>query len=205
MLGAMLRGGAILSGGLPKSLNIISSVHETAVKIEAFRLMKLFKKEIRQGTPGGRKFTAASLISQTRKHSKKILNKLALGVRYQVIKNPFGIKFGWVGPRVSASWKRLAAMHQEGFTREITEEQRRYFRIVGGQRSRGKWVKGAGRSGAAHFEVDKRFRVFFLRSSTMFFKTPARPMRDPFYRAYKHEAVRNIRRNFRAKMIGKRI
>lgn len=96
---------------------------------------------------------------------------------------------GWVGPKVSKSWKRIAEAQQKGFTSEITEGRRRYFRNLG-------------------LLIDKRSKFrkyFFLRKETSKFVTPARPIMDPFWDAHKRKAWHNIRENYRRKMRGERI
>ena len=162
----------------------------TAVKVEAFRLRNELKKEIRQGAPGGKPLAPLSFIARRRARSKRPLRRLATAVMYQVTsKEPFEMRVGWVGSKVSKSWKRIAEAQQEGFTREITERQRRYFRSLGfglGKRSRFR-------------------RYFFLRKETLKFVTPARPIMDPFWEAHKRRAWHNIRDNYRRKMRGERI
>ncbi len=167
----------------------------TAIRVEGFRLMKTLKREIRQGAPGGSRFKPLAKIASSRRRgrsrrSSKALQKAAMAVRYFVpSREPFEMRIGWVGPQVSKSWKRLMAIQQEGFTREITGKQRRFFR----------------HRGAELRERDPSRKYFFLRKRTRTFKTPARPVMDPFWAAYHDEAWRNIRRNFRRKLRGERI
>ena len=202
-LGAQLRGVNKLKQFLNKAEKEHKKALETAVRVEGFKRMTQFKKEIRQGRPGGRPFAPASEISKTRKRSGKILNRLALGVRYVVTKNPFEFRFGWVGPRVSKSWKRLAQIHQVGFTREVTPEQRRYLRIVGGS-LKGRYSRG-GRSGGQVMGAHRNAKYFFIRPDTTHFKTPARPMRDPFFRANRRDMLLGVERGFKRKVAGFRI
>lgn len=195
MIDIAVKGLKKLSAGLKQYERDASKALDTATKVEGYRLTTLLKSDIRSGSPGGVVMKPLSVIAARRKRSKKVLNRLALGVRYDVKRDPdLQFKFGWTGPKVSKSWKRLAEMHQEGFTRHITQKQRRYFRIVGGQ------IKGK-RGRKARLAS----QVFFLRPETTQFKTPARPILDPFWKAHKAQAMRNIERNWRLKMAGKRI
>ncbi|HUT43524.1 MAG TPA: hypothetical protein VMW95_04230 [Desulfobacterales bacterium] len=161
----------------------------TAVKVEGFRLMRLLKKEIQSGAPGGRKFSPLTYMARARGgrlRPNKPLRRLAIAVRYQVQNNPFEMKIGWIGPRVSKSWKRIAEMQQEGFESGISESRRRYFRLKAGGLSRRSIAR----------------RYLFLKKSTRKLKTPARPIMEPFWRAQRDSAWRNIRRNYVAKLKG---
>ncbi len=189
MLSATVKGANKLRRELQKGEKRVNKAFTASVKVEGFRLMRQFQKEIRAGNPGGRRFTAISIVGRKVKRSRKVLNKMALGIRYQVTDRPFSFRFGWVGPRVSKSWKRLAEIHQEGFEREVTEKQRRWFR---------RW-------GSSLSERSRMRRAFFLRQTTTKIKTPARPMRGPFWKAHQDEVFPNVRRNFRRKMAGERI
>jgi len=168
----------------------------TAIKVEGFRLMRLLKQQIRAGAPGGRKFDSLTYLSRAwsgkgkRLGSNKPLRRLAIAVRYWVKdQRPFDMRIGWVGPKTSRSWKRIAQKQQEGFEHDISEARRRYFRSKGGEMSK--------RSVARKY--------MFIRKSTTKFRTPARPIMDPFWRAEKDRAWHNIRRNYRMKMKGQRI
>lgn len=165
----------------------------TAIKVEGFRLMRKLKEEIKAGAPGGQKFHPLTFLARkwgskgNRLRPNKPLRRLALMVRYhEKDKSPFDMRIGWVGPKTSKSWKRIAALHQEGFTRSVTESRRAFFRRMGATMSR--------RSVARKY-------MFLLKSTTQF-KTPARPIMDPFWRANKDQAWRNIQRNYRQKMKG---
>jgi len=165
-----------------------------AMKVEGYKLRRNLQKEIRAGAPGGKSFSPLSIIAQYRtgrKRRAKPLSRLAIAVRYMVTsKDPFEMHIGWVGPKISKSWKRLAAMHQEGFTREVGAKEERWLR----------------RRLHKDSKTPKKYRKFFaLRKGTTQFKTPARPIIDPFWHAHQTEAWQNIRRNFRRKMRGERI
>jgi len=163
----------------------------TAVKVEGFRLMRLLKKQIQSGAPGGRKFEPLSYLSRAfggkQLRPDKPLRRLAIAVRYFVKdQSPFDMRVGWVGPRVSKSWKRIAEMQQEGFTHEMTDIRRKFFRL----------------KGAAMSKRSVARKYMFIRKSTTRLKTPPRPIMDPFWQAEKDRAWRNIQRNYRQKMKG---
>lgn len=162
---------------------------DTAVKVEAFRLMRLLKSEIRKGAPGGRQFSPLSHILRRRGRNSP-LRRLAIAVRYYVAeRDPLSIHVGWVGPRVSSRWKYIAKVQQAGFVTDISEAMRAH--II--------------RSGARLGKRSKMRRFHFLRRSTKQFKTPARPIMVPFWAAHRSEARRRISRNFQRKMRGERI
>ena len=85
--------------------------------------------------------------------------------------------------------KDLVELHQEGFTRRITERQRRYIVAQGDRRGT---IEG-GRT------------PFFLRRTTKVFRTPARPIIGPFWLDVRDETIETIRKSFRRKMRGERI
>ncbi len=160
------------------------------------------------------------------RQNRKALDRLAEGVRYDVNrKPPFAVAVGWVGPQTwmeadlnlgiigrgknrhfsdsslsinplgrgisrgnitSKRWRQLASMHQDGFTRRITREQRRYL----------------ARRGAGLGIAEGEDTPFFLRKTTKFFKTPARPIINPFWRAHKAAAFRGIDKKFKTKLKG---
>jgi hypothetical protein len=159
---------------------------ETAVKVEGYRLTKELKGLIRAGRLGG---PEKSMIARKLSRTSRPLRRLATAVRYQVERQPFALRFGWVGPKVSKSWRNIARRQQEGFTTRVSERQRAYFRAV-----------GAGLS-----ERSKYRRYFFLKKSTKEMKTPARPILEPFWDARRERAWRNIADNYRRKLGGERI
>lgn len=198
--GAVFRGVDDTARWLKKEHARSEKSMETAIKVEGFRLRRRLKTEIRKGAPGGRQLEPLSYIARRAHRSaqgggrispnRKPLSRLALGVRYDVQTRPaFAFKVGWVGPKVSKSWKRLAKMHQEGFTRDITRAQREFMARRGGNLG----------------TVEGGDTPFFLRKSTRYFHTPARPIMEPFWQAHEDEALRNINRNFGLKLKGQRI
>ncbi|HCY86664.1 MAG TPA: hypothetical protein DHV36_16145 [Desulfobacteraceae bacterium] len=95
----------------------------------------------------------------------------------------------------SKKWRRLADMHQEGFTHEISPRKRW-------------WIinRGAGLIKRSSFgREDIADTPFFLRKNTRRFTTPARKIIGPFWQAHEMPARRNIKRNFKAKLAGRRI
>jgi hypothetical protein len=91
---------------------------------------------------------------------------------------------------ISKSWKRIAQKAQEGATTPFTEDRRRAILSMGmSLRKRGM----------------PEAKYFFLRPSTKAFKTPPRPIIEPFWRAHEAETARNVLINFERKMRGERI
>ena len=193
MIGAVLKGMKAVELDLSREARQHEKALTTGIKVEGFRLMRLLKAEIRQGAPGGKEFSSLSFIARFyfRRRPNNPMARLAIPVRYEVTsKNPFKMAVGWVGPKTSKSWKRLAERHQEGFTSTISEKQRQWLRA----------------RLAAGTRVPKKYHKFFaLRKTTTEFKTPARPMLDPFWEAYHDDAWRNIRANYHRKLRGERI
>jgi hypothetical protein len=176
----------VVTGRQKKALN-------TAVRVEAFRLKKVLKQEIRKGSPGGRRFVPLSAIAKHLGHRGRNtpLRRLAPTVRYFVAdRDPLEVHVGWAGPLVSKRLKSLAGALQEGFTRVPTKRQREFFANIGGAMS----------------ARSRNRKYFFLRRETRRgIRTPARPIIDPFWTAHEKEAWRNVRDNFRRKMRGQRI
>ena len=163
---------------------------QTAVKVEGFKLRKKLQKEIRQGDPGGRQFNPLSFIRRKTGRTTKPLRRLAIAVRYFIPSTkPFEMHIGWTGRGVSKKWKYLAKAHQEGFTTPVTEKQRRYFRQLAGEMTKRSKVR----------------RYLLLKRTTTRFVTPARPILEPFWQAYRERTWRNIKRNYRRKLAGERI
>ncbi len=191
MINATIKGAKTLRRDIKREARRARYAENLAVRVEGFRLMRLLKKEIRQRSPGGRKFAPLSIIARKRLHRgrNEPLRRLALAVRYHITKrDPVEMHIGWVGPRVSKSWKYLSGVLQEGFTTPITPGMREYFAGYGGSmRNR------------------RASRYFFLRREKTQFKTPARPIMVPFWSAHRRDAIENIRDNFRRKMRGERI
>ncbi len=205
--------------GCEKQLN-------AAIRVEGYRLMKLLKKQIRAGAPGGRRFAPLSFIARQRLHRgrNRPLEALANGVRYQVDQNsPISMRVGFVGPTsrlqlrepgrreselLSKSWVNIAAKHQAGFTVQRLGEIMRRGSVWGGEGTEtvgarlareGSRMLGAKRQGYS------RARFFFLRRSAGTLSTPARPIIAPFWASERKNALDNIRENFRRKMRGERI
>ena len=169
----------------------------TAMKVEAFKLRNLLRRDLLRGNPGGADLAPLSHIARNiwRNKNRKPLAKLRPGVRYRVSKQkPYTIEVGFVQPgagshKISNSWRRLADWHQKGFTRTITPRQRWWIVYRGAQLGK----------------VDGGDTPFFLRKTPRTLTTPARPIIDPFWRANQAKAQANIKKNFKAKLSGKRI
>ena len=173
----------------------------TAIKVEGFRLRKELVKEIKRGAPGGRKFAPLTWVARAwhqgsgNWRANKPLASLTRGIFVHFNKQLMSAEVGWVGPRSSVTMKRLAKEHQEGFTGPL-----------GSGKYSGGFKRGFFASKAARMSNRSKGRKFlFIRKSTKLFRTPARPIMDPFWDMHKKEAWPNIRRNFRRKMRGERI
>lgn len=176
---------------------------ETAVKVEGFRLMRQMRKEIAQGSPGGRKFSPLTFLSRrwhekgsTRLRPDKPFMRTRSGssivraVRYHIqSRKPFDMRVGFSGPRLSSAWKRIAKAQQEGFTHGMSDFKRSFFRYVAGKLG----PRAAGK------------KYLLIKKTTRTFRTPARPIVEPFWETHKTEAIIRIRNNFRRKMRGERI
>jgi len=173
----------------------------TAVKVEGFRLRKELVKEIKRGAPGGRKFAPLTWIARAWHQGKgnwranKPLAGLTRGIFVHFNKSPMFVEVGWAGPRSSVTMKRLAKEHQEGFTGPLRSGK------YSGDFKRGFFASKAARMS----NRSKGRKYLFIRKTTTQFRTPARPIMDPFWDKHEKEAWPNIRRNFRLKMQGKRI
>jgi len=166
----------------------------TAIKVEGFRLMRLLKKDLRKGTVAGQKLESLTYLSRMwggagRLRPDKPLRRSAVAVRYYVKPEPFEMRVGWTGPRLSKSWKRIMKRQQEGFVADMPRARRMLFI----------------QRGAALTKRSKAKPYLFLKKDTVRFKTPGRMILEPFWRDQQDNARRNIRENFRRKMRGERI
>ncbi len=189
MLTVEMKGLDKLLKGLKQEKERVEKALNTAIKIEGYRLRKEMQKEIRAGAPGGRPFAPLSAIVKRRYGNRRSgpLARLAVAVRYQVTqRDPMEMHVGWVGPRVSKSWKYIARVQQEGFSFPVNPELRRALR----------------RRGARLPKRSPYREYFFLRKETRRFRVPARPIIEPFWRAHEQEAWRNIKNNWKRKMRG---
>lgn len=192
---------------LEKLLKVESARHkkalETAMKVRGFKLRNELKNRIKQGySRTGTKTEPLTFISMGM-HNKRFgyrrtrtkygiaadapLVRLGPAVTYDV--KPTGnVNIGWTDR--SPLWARHRALeHAEGFTRRIGKRLRE--RII--------------RRGAELGKIEGGNTPFFLKRSTKSFKTPPRPIMRPFWFEMRQEAMDKIRRDFRAKLAGKRV
>lgn len=182
----------------------------TAAKVEGFRLLKALAGDIRQSAPGGSGYDPLSTIARrragrfmTRKPFTNLLSTAMAGsagalgitkgiipVRYDATEagDQLIVSVGFT-ERLSRSWRRLGRLHQEGFSRVISDKQRRWLANV-----------GAGISPRS-----KLRKFFFLKKKTRQFETPKREIVDPFWRAQESRTQRNLISNFERKLKGERI
>jgi len=182
---------------------------ETATKVEGFRLSRKLKKDVREARPGGIRLTPLSQIARRtktgkrKKNARKPLASLAHLVRYKATRpsGKFNVEVGFVAPKMKTrNWMQLVGMHQKGESFDILYSGSRSYlgrRLanIGGR------LKKAG-------DPDARF--FFLRKTAGYKggrrgQLPARPEIDPFWKANKGQAQRNITNNWERKMAGERI
>jgi len=199
--------------GIEKGVTGMRKATDTALKVEGFRLKKLLEKELKAGAPGGRAFDPLTEMARRTmgKYDKSVrparkaltrsrgAESMHRAIRYNAysLYRKFVFAFGFIDPakgeKLSKSWKRLARLHQEGFVRTVTEAQRRYYARRGS--------KLVGKTGRRL----KAAKFFFLKKGTTTFRTPARPIIDPFWAAHRGEAERNVKSNFEKKLRGERI
>lgn len=206
--GVTLKGGKAVSRYLTQSGKTCAKAMTTAVRVEGFRLKKQMQADIRKGAPGGRQLAPLSAIAKRMQRkvqgegaagirqspNRKPLARLALAVRYAVASvSPFTMAVGFVDHggvnKVSNTWRRIAKLQQGGFSRLITKKQR------------GAIIERGGILG----KIEGGSTPFFLRRNKKSFKTPARPIVEPFWNANRLAARRNIKQNFKLKLAGKRI
>ena len=214
-LEATIKNATAVKRQVKRKLDVVQKAEDTAVRVEAYRLMKLLRKEIRAGAPGGRRLAPLSIIRRTQGAYKRgglrtdrPLIAMARAVGYETIKrSPVELKFGFVGPASSTTWRRLVKMHAEGFTKSpddpVASASGRT--LYGGtiRESLAFWGSQLGSQFAR--SRSRRRNVFFLRRATHQLRTPARPIMEPFWAAHRAEALRNIRANFKRKLAGERI
>lgn len=182
--------------GLEKLADLLDSTHRKADKAlsdairgTAYKLRVMMQDEVRKGVVGGRRLKPLSMIGRYTRYrgADKPLYKMAKAIRYWVKSaDPVEVHIGWTGPSISKRWKRIARAHQEGFESPIHDPRRKYFRETG--------KRLAPRS--------KFRKYFFLKKTTTKFKTPARPIIDPFWNAHERWSKDNVRNFFKIKMAG---
>lgn len=189
----------------------------TAIRVEGYRMMRLLQRQVRHGSPGGRRFAPLSFISRILGHRgrNEPLKALSQAIKYLVPKSdPIEFHFGFVGPVtrtaqramgarpsqiVSRSWMQIAYRQQTGFETDPGPAYEKGRKLAarlarfGAMQERRRGVHNA------------RARFFFLRKATAALKTPARPIIDPFWQAERGGVSSRIRENFRRKLAGERI
>ena len=202
---------------------------EAALKVTSYRYKMKLQSEIRQGAPGGRVFGRLTHLAKHtgRPKDRSALRRLANGVRYSVkLLKPFTMAVGFTnyskfkrtrgftsiakgGHPVSSSWLNKARIHQEGFTRVISDAQRRLFARMGARLLGWRKGKSNTKAYAGHMSNyragDYGGMPFFLKKSTTVFRTPARPIIQPFWHKHRTSIRKSIMTNFRQKMNGVRI
>lgn len=182
--------------GLENLEKLIDSTHRKADKAlsdairgTAFRLRVMMQDEVSKGIVGGRRFKPLSMIGRYTRYrgADTPLKRMAKAIRYWVKQNkPIEVRIGWTGPMISKRWKRIAEAHQESFESPIRDPRRNYFRSIG-----------------KDLPMRSKYRkYFFLKKTTTKFKTPARPIIEPFWNKHELWSKENVRNFFRIKMAG---
>lgn len=181
--------------GLEKALEAYGEQNRKAlrdaIKGAAWRMADLMRREVSAGHAGGRRFDDLTMIGRYTRYGGKNtpLKGMAPAIRYWMERNdPPTALVGWTGPKISRTWRRYGRMHQEGFEVPI---------LPGGR-------KAMIEQGMRMSKRSKYRKYFFLRKTTTKFKTPARPVIDPFWAAHRDDAERTVREFYRLKMAGKR-
>ncbi|MFH1616658.1 MAG: hypothetical protein ABIG61_16440 [Planctomycetota bacterium] len=182
----------------------------TALKREGFLLAGDLRKEIKAGAPGGQAYPKLSSIARwdlKRFTSRKPFTGLEsttqanlkqskgmIPIRYNPLMDGrrLGVEIGLVDTRLekmSGSWKRIFMKQQEGFTSSISKLSRARAIRTGARISKGSRLR----------------KHFFLLKKTTTFKTPARPVIDPFWQKWEKLSMQRMSDNFHKKMAGQRI
>lgn len=170
-----------------------------AIRGEAFSMRQTLRQNIIMGAAApGAPFRPLSLIARAFKRRRGFglrapfpLRRLAAAVTYAVDAGEMSARVGFTA--LSPAWARkVAAMHQVGFVRPVTQKMREAFAR-----------EGARRAESRSRRARKTSQPLFLRKETTVLRTPARPIIDPFWRFAAPKAVEAIRRNFREKLSGR--
>jgi hypothetical protein len=190
-----------IAADLKANAEKVRKASRTALKIEGYRLRELLQKDLRRGEAGASAFSPLTEIAKRlgKPKDRKPLSRLAVAVRCEMEPRPSGaaMQIGFLVPnvqkrgnRMSKSWLRIAQAAQEGSETPFTEERRRALLSVGERMRKRK---------------EPEAKYFFLRKTTTRFKTPARPIIEPFLQAHRAEIGPNVKDNFERKMRGERI
>lgn len=195
LLNVSLRGFDLVKNAIAEADRKKDKALSDARKIELFRLRKLMMARMRENRPGNVPLKETSFIRRIWGRRRMIKSEYALR------KIPNAIKYLHKGNASSVGftentvpWARERMLqHQKGFDVEVTDPMRRMLARRGGK------LMAKGRK-------LKSFRnYFFLKKSTRKFHIPARNVVEPFYEVESDQIKKNIARNFRLKMLGKRI
>lgn len=178
---------------------------DTALKVVGYRLFRQMVREIKRGSPGGRRFFPLSYIARGARTRRKPFTGLhstrgagvtsgTLPVRYGVEDSRRGAKVFVGFPtsgrfKLSRRWLYLIEQLQAGFKTTPSSEARRYF----------------ARRGAELGPRTRRRRYYFFRKDRHTHETPARPIVDPFWDRYRDKTARDIPELIKRKMRGERI
>ena len=184
----------------------------TALKREGYLLAKELKKEIRKGVSP--ELSTIARYGKGKVRLRKPFTRLRstskgggglIPIRYNPVMDgkKLQVEIGMVDTRqekISKSWKYIFQRQQEGFSETITQRRRRYFAAIGG----GIATKTKTGRNVSAKKLEERGH-FFLRKSTKTFKTPGRPVIDPFWQKWERQSMQRLSNNFHKKMAGERI
>lgn len=185
-----------------------------AVKSEGYDLKRLLQDEVRKGQPGGKGLSPLTeLAKRSRKYygvrgssiiregglnlltnlaprDKPPLYMLSFSIRYVIEETSkrFKMYVGWIGPKVSGSWKWIAERQQEGMTINVDEPPNPWSKL--------------GRAGVTYREYFKMLGIP-LAGHTKRLHVPGRKIIEPFWTKHRRSAMKNIKQKFEDKMKGK--
>lgn len=176
-----------------------------AIKVEGYRQLRQLREAIKSGRPNGLpyRWPLSHIARRTKtglfKKNQIPLYRLARLLRYnaEYRNGEIHFSFGFMNTNRSAlsgTWKDILIKHQEGvdvlYGGSRTELGIRFARIGARLKKKG--------------DPDAKF--FFLKKTTgRRIKLPDRAIVPPYWQANRAEAIVNIRRNFAAKLAGRRI
>ena len=187
---------------MDRKVRVMESAAKIAAKVEGFRLRKELIAQIKAGSVGGSRFAPLSEIAKKLKRRDKPILPVHRVIRYRSYKkgHRFGMLVGVVDPgkgaKISRSWVRLSYIHQESFSTPVTEELREKLRNKAIFTSKSGRIKRR-KTGWAKY--------FFLKKSTKYLKTPARPFIEPLMRVNRAEIENNLKTNYLRKLAGEQI
>lgn len=194
MITVVVRGLDRLPAALKKEREREGKAMNKAIRRAGFDRMKELKAALRRGkgifAPLSYISRAISSKTEGRLSANRPLAKMAVAVGYyDPKKDPIEMTFGFTGPKLSKSWKRIALFQQSGGTRPISDQFRESL------------IHRA----SLLPERSKARRYLLIKKSTRQFETPPRPIIEPFWQSTKAKTKREVIENFRRLLRGEKI